>query len=206
MLEGHGLTSVRDGRTLFKDLDLRLEPGHALQVQGANGAGKTTLLRILCGLTQPRDGMVHWRGHAIYQQRFVYHRELLYIGHVPGIKQELTALENLRFISALEGRAAMLPALEQALEQVGLLGYEDLLVRSLSAGQRRRVALARLWLSQAQLWVLDEPFAALDREGIARLETRLMDHLEHAGMIIITSHQPVNWGSRSVQTARLGSH
>lgn len=206
MLEGHGLTSVRDGRVLFKDLDMRLKPSQGLHVQGPNGAGKTTLLRILCGLTQPRDGTVHWCGQAIERQRFAYHRELLYSGHVPGIKEELTALENLRFITALAGQKARSAVLEQALQQVGLWGYEDVLVRVLSAGQRRRVALARLWLSHTRLWVLDEPFTALDREGIENLQQRLIHHLEQGGMVVLTSHQALDWGSRAVHPLRLQQH
>ncbi|HYQ93090.1 MAG TPA: heme ABC exporter ATP-binding protein CcmA, partial [Candidatus Competibacteraceae bacterium] len=139
MLEGHHLTSVRDGRTLFTDLNLRLEIGQVLQVEGANGAGKTTLLRILCGLTQPREGTVHWQGHDIQHHRAVYHENLLYIGHNPGIKPELTALENLHFFQSLGGHDDQATALTEALDRVGLYGYEDTPVRSLSAGQRRRV-------------------------------------------------------------------
>lgn len=203
MLEGHRLTSVRDGRTLFKELDLCLEPGQALHLQGTNGAGKTTLLRILCGLTEPRDGTVTWQGNDIFENRFAYHKELLYIGHSAAIKQELTALENLRFLNAISGRRVNPSVLQQSLQQVGLYGYEDVQVRALSAGQRRRVALARLWSSDAKLWVLDEPFTAVDRDGIDHLEMRLSQHLQEGGMAIVTSHQTLNLGQQPVHSLRL---
>lgn len=203
MLEGRRLTSVRDGRALFKELDLRLEPGQALHLQGANGAGKTTLLRILCGLTQPQDGTVTWQGNDIFENRFAYHKELIYIGHSAAIKQELTAVENLRFLNAISGRRVNPSVLEQSLQQVGLYGYEDVQVRALSAGQRRRVALARLWSSDAKLWVLDEPFTAVDRDGIDHLEMRLSQHLQEGGMAVVTSHQTLNLGHQLVHSIRL---
>jgi len=203
MLEGNGLTCVRDGRVLFNELNLRLEAGEILQVEGANGAGKTSLLRILCGLAQPREGTVYWQGKNINHYRSVYYRELLYIGHNPGVKQELTPLENLHFLRALKGRGGEL-AIDRALEQVGLYGYEDVTVRTLSAGQRRRVALARLWLSQGCLWVLDEPFTAIDRNGIRNLETQLMHHVQCGGMVIITSHQMPQWVGCRVRQLSLG--
>ena len=204
MLEGRHLTSVRDGRTLFEDLNLQLEAGRVLQVEGANGAGKTTLLRILCGLTRPREGVVYWKGNDIQWHRASYHEDLLYIGHNPGIKPELTALENLRFFQALGGHDGTAAALTEALDRVGLYGYEDTLVRALSAGQRRRVALARLWLSTAPLWVLDEPFTAIDRQGVRQLETRLAQHVQDGGLAIITSHQAVSLDRCPVQRLELG--
>jgi len=204
MLEGRHLTSVRDGRTLFEDLNLQLDSGRVLQVEGANGAGKTTLLRILCGLTQPREGTVYWRGNDIQRHRAVYHENLLYIGHNPGIKLELTALENLRFFQAMGGHDGTAAALTEAIDRVGLYGFEDTLVRSLSAGQRRRVALTRLWLSTAPLWVLDEPFTAIDRQGVRQLETRLLQHVQSGGLAIITSHQAICLDGCPVQYLELG--
>jgi heme exporter protein A len=128
----------------------------------------------------------------------------LYIGHNPGVKQELTPLENLHFLRALKGRGGEHMAIDKALEQVGLYGYEDVTVRTLSAGQRRRVALARLWLSQGCLWVLDEPFTAIDRNGIRNLETQLMHHVQCGGMVIITSHQMPQWVGCRVRQLSLG--
>ena len=203
MLAGRHLTSVRAGRTLCADLTLQLEAGRGLQGEGANGAGKTTLLRILCGLTQPREGLVYWKGNDIQRHRAVYHENLLYIGHNPGIKPELTALENLRFFQAMGGHDGT-AALTEALDRVGLYGYEDTPVRTLSAGQRRRVALARLWLSTAPLWVLDEPFTAIDRQGVRQLETRLLRHVQSGGLAIITSHQAICLDGCPVQQLELG--
>lgn len=203
MLEGRHLTCIRDGRTLFRDLNLTLEPGRALFVEGMNGAGKTSLLRILCGLTQPRGGSVYWRGDDIQHCRPLYYRNLLYIGHSPGIKLELTALENLRFFRALGGHSGDEVLLMLALEQVGLYGCEDVPVRTLSAGQRRRVALARLWLTTAVLWVLDEPLTAIDRDGIRQLEDRLLRHVQNGGLAVVTSHQPLRLDGCDLQRVRL---
>ena len=189
MLEGRALACVRDGRTLFENLDCRVKRGEVLRLEGANGAGKTSLLRILCGLALPRRGVVRWNGEDIRHRRGEYHEQLLYIGHCPGIKEELTPLENLRFLRSLGGHAGDREVQEAALHIIGLCGYEDVPVRVLSAGQRRRVALARLWLSGASLWILDEPFTAIDREGIRHLEARLADHVKRGGMLVITSHQ-----------------
>jgi heme exporter protein A len=202
-LEGRELSCVRDGRALFKSLNLHLDGGEILRVEGANGAGKTSLLRILCGLAQPRDGAVYWKGADISDCRFDYHRELLYIGHNPGIKEELTSLENLRFFHALGGHGGEAAALQEALAQVGLYGYEEATVRTLSAGQRRRVALARLWLSEAPLWVLDEPFTAIDRDGIRNLQARLVHHAHRGGMAVLTSHQPLSLEGCAVRSVDL---
>lgn len=203
LLEGRGLTCVRDLRTLFRDLDLALTAGEVLQVEGANGAGKTSLLRILCGLAEPRRGAVYWRGEEIRRCRPLYHRQLLYIGHQPGVKDELTPLENLRFFRALGGHGGERAVQEEALNQVGLYGFEDTPVRTLSAGQRRRVALARLWLSTAPLWILDEPFTAIDQYGVRHLEDRLAQHAEAGGLAVIASHQPLRLPAGQVRQLRL---
>lgn len=203
VLEARQLTCVRSGRTLFRELEFGLAAGEIVQVEGDNGAGKTSLLRILCGLTLPRDGGVYWLGTAIHGCRAEYHRNLLYSGHYPGIKEELTPLENLRFFHALGGHRGGSEQLEEALDTVGLYGFEDVPVRTLSAGQRRRVALARLWLADARLWILDEPFTAIDRQGIARLETRLAEHAAGGGMVILTSHQPLHLPAASVRSLHL---
>jgi heme exporter protein A len=202
-LEGLKLSCTRGGRTLFKALSLHLEEGEILQVEGVNGAGKTSLLRILCGLAQPRAGVVYWQGEDIRRCRSLYHRNLLYIGHNPGIKEELTATENLAFFHALGGHRGDTVTLQEALDQVGLYGYEDVAVGSLSAGQRRRVALARLWLSELPLWVLDEPFTAIDQTGIRNLENRLISHSRRGGMAVLTSHQKVRLDGCPVHHLRL---
>ena len=190
LLSAEGLCCLRDQRVLFKDLDLTVTRGNCVQVEGLNGAGKTTLLRILCGLLSPQEGTVYWRGEDIRYHRAQYHSELLYIGHAPGLKDELSPLQNLRFYGALNAYSnTASDALAVALDKVGLYGYEDIPVRSLSAGQKRRVALARLWLSHAPLWILDEPLTAIDSAGVTHLEQRLEQHCSDGGSLLLTSHQ-----------------
>lgn len=191
-MAARGLRCVRDHRVLFDHLDLTLEPGSVLHLEGANGAGKTSLLRVLCGLLPATAGEVLWRGHSIRQRRAEYHAELLYLGHSPGLKLDLTALENLRFLAALGDREIDGdPDAGRALAALGLTGFEDLPVRRLSAGQRRRVALARLWLSGRPLWLLDEPLTALDSAAGERLQARIRRHAETGGAVLLTSHQPL---------------
>lgn len=148
MLEAKNLSCVRDERTLFSALSFRVTPGDIIQVEGPNGAGKTSLLRILAGLARPDSGEVCWHGQNTLRQRERYHQDLLFLGHQPGIKTMLTPFENLQFYQAVRTSPDR-QAIWQALEQVGLVGYEDLPVAQLSAGQQRRVALARLWLSDS---------------------------------------------------------
>ncbi len=157
-----------------------------MQVTGGNGAGKTTLLRLLTGLARPDGGEVYWQGEPLRRVRDSFHSGLLWIGHQPGIKTRLTARENLHFFHPGDG--ARLP---EALAQAGLAGFEDVPVARLSAGQQRRVALARLWLTRAALWVLDEPFTAIDVNGVARLTRRMAAHTAQGGMVILTTHQPL---------------
>jgi heme exporter protein A len=190
-LEAQTLELWRGERRLFKDLSLVVRPGTLLHVRGANGAGKTSLLRLLCGTSPADEGRVLWKGVPIGQQRLEYHAELAYLGHRDGLKQDLTASENLRFVLALR-TATPAYALEQTLTELGLARAADLPVRSLSAGQRRRVALARCLLSDVPLWILDEPFSNLDSAGRAWGEQCLARHLDQQGMIIITSHHSVD--------------
>ena len=190
-LHAEALRCVRDGRLLFDNLHFTLAPGQALQVEGYNGAGKTTLLRLLCGLTPLQHGEIYWDQQPIRRCREDYQQQLLYFGHQLGLKDELTALENLHFTQALRGSPIGSHRLESALERVGLYGFEDVPVRTLSAGQRRRVALARLWLSPPLLWILDEPFTAIDRNGVLELEQVMHTHLQQGGMLLLTSHQSV---------------
>lgn len=194
MLEAENLTCIRDERTLFTGLGLRISPGDMIQVEGGNGAGKTSLLRILAGLARPNQGQVFWRRREITRARQAYHRQLLFIGHLPGVKPALTALENLAFFHGLSGAKRDNHALWQALEQVGLLGFEEVFASALSAGQQRCVALARLWLSRAPLWMLDEPFTAIDQQGVGRLTALFNDHCRAGGMVLLTSHQALPMG------------
>lgn len=188
MLEASKLLCERDDRILFSDLSFQVNAGEWIQVTGGNGAGKTTLLRLLTGLARPDAGEVSWQAQPLHRVRDSYHQNLLWIGHQPGIKTRLTALENLRFFHQDGDTEKCLAALAQA----GLAGYEDIPVNQLSAGQQRRVALARLWLTRATLWILDEPFTAIDVNGVVRLTQRMAQHTEQGGIVILTTHQPMN--------------
>lgn len=163
-----------------------------LQIAGPNGVGKTSLLRMIVGLSQPAAGSLCWQGQPIVSQRETFQKECLYIGHQAGLKAELTALENLHFYGRLSGVSKTHSELYQLLARVGLAGSEDISVAHLSAGQQRRVALARLWLAERRLWVLDEPFTALDRQGIAYLEQVMLEQTQRGGIVLLTTHQPLS--------------
>ncbi|HEB59299.1 MAG TPA: cytochrome c biogenesis heme-transporting ATPase CcmA [Gammaproteobacteria bacterium] len=185
-----GLGCERGDRRLFAEVAFHLEPGEVLRVEGANGSGKTTLLRTLCGLRQADEGDILWNGEPIGQVRPEFNAELTYIGHLPGIKADLSPLENLAVDCALHRARDDADAMA-ALDRVGLFGFEDLPARTLSAGQRRRVALARLFLMDTRLWVLDEPFTALDVRGVAMLAECIDTHIARGGMVIFTTHQDI---------------
>lgn len=172
---------------LFEHLELRLAGGDMVQISGPNGSGKTSLLRLLSGLMQPTAGQVRLNGKPLHEQRTELARNLLWIGHAAGIKDVLTAEENLSWLSALHHPATR-ESIWQALAAVGLKGFEDVPCHTLSAGQQRRVALARLYLDGPPLWILDEPFTALDKQGVAQLEEHLARHCEQGGMVVLTTH------------------
>ena len=199
MLEARELLCERDERTLFSGLSFTLNAGEWVQITGSNGAGKTTLLRLLTGLSRPDAGEVLWQGQPLHQVRDSYHQNLLWIGHQPGIKPRLTALENLHFYHRDGDTAQCLEALAQA----GLAGFEDIPVNQLSAGQQRRVALARLWLTRATLWILDEPFTAIDVNGVDRLTQRMAQHTEQGGIVILTTHPPLNVAESKIRRISL---
>ncbi len=190
LLTLENLTCERDERPLFSGLTAHLHAGERVQVLGPNGSGKTTLLRTLAGIGAPAQGQIHWREQPVSAQRWAFRQSLLYIGHAPGIKAALTPLENLAWYRALSAGTQRNDA-PAALERVGLAGYEDIPCYQLSAGQLRRVALARLFLSQAPLWILDEPFTAIDQGGVSDLEEQLQAHTREGGLVILTSHQEV---------------
>ncbi len=183
---------MRGGRRLFAGLQLGVPPGGLLRVQGANGSGKTSLLRMICGLLAPAAGEVRWRGQAITRLREEFNRELVYIGHAAALKDELSPVENLEAAGALGGTAVSRRDAALALAAAGLRGRERVPTRALSQGQRKRVALARLALpAPPGLWVLDEPFNALDTVATAWLLDLIASRLEAGGTVVLTSHQPV---------------
>lgn len=189
MLTATGLSCVRGERRLFAGLDLAVGPGEWLHVQGENGAGKTSLLRILATLSPPAEGEVRWQGEPVEVLAEDYRRAMLFLGHHGAVKEELTPLENLTLAAQLDGLELDEATALQALVRFGLRGREDLAVRFLSAGQKRRVLLARLAVRKAALWILDEPFTALDVKAVAMLSGLIEEHLAAGGMAILTSHQ-----------------
>ncbi|TBW59414.1 cytochrome c biogenesis heme-transporting ATPase CcmA [Marinobacter halodurans] len=187
LLQATGLSCERDERLLFTGVDLAVRAGSLLRVEGPNGAGKTTLLRILAGLHSGYEGEILWCGESVHRVREHFLRNLLYIGHRPGIKPLLTPLENLAALLACHPGSHRDP-LEGALEAVELLPFAHMPCHHLSAGQQRRVALARLYLSDEPLWILDEAFTAIDRAGVESLERLLEKRMAAGGAIILTTH------------------
>jgi len=182
----------RDDIAVINDACLTLDDGEILQIEGPNGSGKTTLLRILTTALQPNGGEILYQGQILSKCRFDYLSNILFLGHQSALKLTLTAEENLSWItSELPGSVSVL----NALERVGLRGYSDIPCHSLSAGQQRRVALARLLLSNAKIWFLDEPFAALDGQGVQFVEQCMERHVNGGGAVMLTTHQPIGMES-----------
>jgi len=191
MLEISNLACSRGDHLLFSDLNFSLSAGELLQVQGANGSGKTSLLRTLCGFMMPVAGEICWRGQNIRELGDQFYAEMIYLGHLNAIKDELNALENLRIGAGLAGCKVDDKQVIAALRRMGLRGRETLSVKVLSQGQRRRVALARLLLCNASLWILDEPLTALDVGAVELMQELIGEHLVNNGMVIYTTHQPL---------------
>jgi heme exporter protein A len=202
LLQAQNLACERGGRRLFVDISFVLEPGALLQVDGPNGSGKTSLLRILCGLLRMDSGTVCWQGVSIDEQRSDYLQQIHYSGHLHGVKPELSPAENLRFARALHGGEPW-QDIQTALDRVALYGFEDEPAGTLSAGQRRRIGLARLLVSKARLWVLDEPFTTLDTSGAGILEELIETHLNNGGCAVMASHTRHGLDHNRVQTLRL---
>ena len=189
-LQVKSISCTRGYRDLFSGLDFELSPGQILRVEGKNGTGKTSLLRIMAGLAQPLEGDVLWQGRRISHPESDYFQDLLFTGHKAGIKYELSPIENLCMAKQLHGSKSD-NGIEEALYQVGLYGFEDVPCAQLSAGQKRRVALAQLFLSSSRCWILDEPYTSLDVAAVAMLEGLFAEHINQGGILVITSHQPV---------------
>ena len=198
-LEGTGLSCIRDDRVLFENLTFELVSGQILLLEGKNGSGKTSLLRILCGFREPDSGHINWCGEAINDSQF--YAQMAYVGHLDGIKKELTVQENLKMSLALSSPGMY--SINEALTKVHLSGYDDVLVQALSAGQKRRLSLARLLITENFLWILDEPFTSLDKQGIALIETLMTDHCANGGMIVLTSHHEIDLPDVDVQRINL---
>lgn len=205
LLKAQRLSAQRGHALLFQGVSFELAQGHWLQVMGKNGVGKTTLLRLVCGLFSPIPSYLEdavqgpevtpqlwWKNKPLAEVRDDFHQELIFFGHALGLKEELSALENLTSLCALQGELLSSEKALNALSSMGLRGREHLPVRVLSQGQRRRVALSRLLVQEASLWVLDEPFVALDTQGIELLLGLIQEHLRLGGALLFTSHQAVN--------------
>lgn len=203
MLEVENLECIRGDRRLFKGLGFRLEAGELLYLQGKNGAGKTSLLRMLIGLLPPEAGEIRWQGESTRSLAEDFRADLCYLGHLNAIKEDLTPLENLVAAARLAEEDLSEDDAIDALEQVGLAGREDLACKYLSQGQKRRVALARLVKERRPLWILDEPFVALDVAAVTWLAGLIGAHLQRGGLCVMTTHQPVDIPAGAVKELRL---
>ena len=197
MLEAVDLECVRGDRPLFSHFSFGLAPGELLHVRGRNGSGKTTLLRTLCGLTRPSAGEVRWNDTDIHALGDEYRGQLTYVGHSNGIQGELTPQENLRVDVSLSGDADT-ALVHATLDRLGLSAYHHFPAKVLSQGQKRRLALARLFVQRKPLWILDEPLSALDVSSVTLMSELLVQHLERGGMIVMTSHQEIEVETKSV--------
>lgn len=204
MLEAVNLECVRGQRRLFHGLSFQLVAGETLRVLGLNGSGKTSLLRLLCGLLRPEAGSVRWNGADVRKNPDEFHRDLLFVGHAPAIKDDLSGRENLEFGLVAAGDAPTRDEADAALADFGLAGREHVPARALSQGQRRRVALARLALSATKrLWILDEPFTALDTQAAELVRSRIARHAASGGSVVFTTHQEIEFGDLPVRRLQL---
>jgi heme exporter protein A len=202
VLSSENLACVRGERLIFSGIEFALGAGEVLVVTGANGSGKTSLLRIVCGLLEAAAGEIRWNGSSARALGDDFFAELAYLGHHNGLKDDLSATENMQVWAGVSGITVDRAAARQALARMGLAGREDLPVRWLSQGQKRRAAIARLLVAERPLWVLDEPFAGLDRASTVTVEALLQEHLAEGGMAILTTHQDL--GGIAAPVRRLG--
>lgn len=210
VLSVSNLGCIRGERVLFKNLSFNVNSGKLLYVQGENGSGKTTLLRTLCGLSAPAAGEIAWNNQSIKTLAEDYTGQVLYIGHLAGIKDDLTAIENIQFSISLSGYTVEREQAVNALEALGIARCADLPTRVLSQGQKRRIGLAQLWLQdqpeQMPMWILDEPFTALDINMIKKLTQHIEKYVKNGGIVVFTSHQVPDFNAELVQSLMLGEH
>lgn len=197
------LECVRQDVILFEDIHFELQAGELLQIDGVNGSGKSSLLRILAGLMQASTGNVWWQGREISKCRYEYQRQISYIGHLNGVKNALTALENLQAMGALAGSKSDV-ILSDALIQLELDGMDDIPLNRMSAGQKRRIALARLLVTKSTVWLLDEPFTSLDASGKSVIEQLIVEHCDCGGITIFATHQPMEIEGCAIKHIHLG--
>ncbi|MFV1997727.1 MAG: cytochrome c biogenesis heme-transporting ATPase CcmA [Acidiferrobacterales bacterium] len=205
MIKVNNLTCVRGDRLLFTNLSLSLSPGQLLHIKGANGSGKTTLLRAICGLFIPQQGDILWNDANIDSLDEDYRREFFYLGHLNGIKDDLNALENLAISNRLNNNELNNEQICDALGKMGLAGFEELPTKMLSQGQKRRVALTHLLLNSTPLWILDEPFVALDTNAVQLLQSVIADKLQNGGLVLLTTHQEVALPTGEIYQLQLGT-
>ncbi|MDD2719965.1 MAG: cytochrome c biogenesis heme-transporting ATPase CcmA [Gallionella sp.] len=203
MLEVSNLACSRGDHRLFSGLSFTLQPGQIMQIQGKNGSGKTSLLRTLCGFILQDEGVIAWGGTDVRELGEEYFAQMMYLGHLNAIKDELSALENLHISAGLSGDSLSEKDALAALRRLGLRGRENLPAKVLSQGQRRRVALARMLVSEAKLWILDEPLAALDVGAVALIQELIAEHLARQGMVIFTTHQPLEVAGMEMRSLSL---
>jgi heme exporter protein A len=202
LLDVKNLFCERDERILFKHFSMQINVGEVVQIIGQNGSGKTTLLRILCGLSDAYEGDIFWQNQPINEVRNAYYQAMLYVGHLSGVKGSLTAEENLQWMVQLDSSLNKC-SIAKALKLIGLFGFEDMPCHSLSAGQQRRVGLARLYLSSAPLWILDEPFTALDKKGVTEKEALIAEHVSSGGSVILTTHHDLSIPNQIIRPINL---
>jgi heme exporter protein A len=195
---------VKGSRELFSNINFKIKSGEALVVEGSNGSGKTSLLRLLCGFNYPAGGEISWCGEPI-EKREDYQQQISYIGHASGVKLDLTVMENLVFAQRLVGSDRKESEIKEIIRSVGLFKQRNVQTRKLSAGQKRRVALARLQLEERQLWILDEPLTALDKDFVTDFEDVLKNHLENSGMLIVTTHRELKLPKEQIKRINLSS-